>query len=657
MAHWARDFTLAGSGAQWPVAAAFTGGVFASLVELTDLQPTVVKMTTAGAITWQRKYTLPSSNTINTGSTVACNADGSRVAMAVDDTSGGTTVYMLDGADGDILWETSLPMRMEWFYEAGGGKSHARRLAVDSNDDVVLVGLASAGASHFLVKLLGTDGSIDWRVDILDRTSLSSSTQEPRQVAIDSDDDIIVATIGDSTDPVIYKFLGTDGSLVWARELNFDSTFKDYLACVDPSDNVYAAGKGTSSNDIRVIKLDTDGATLWEADLDLDPAATSINVCGGLAADAASLYIPMGVNPSGSVTIGAAVVTLNAAGTAASCVYYDPTVSNDWGAITGVGGVSVVSGSMYLAATRHFHDTFYYDSVIYRRELPDLGVGDYDPGAEYVGIEIDVVVSAGSATATSFTPDFDAPATLTPASSTSSAGAITYTSDLYELAVTPGEDLIRFAESLGPTTQFGTPRNSWSWPATSLGPSAQFGTPAYDQHVESQATSLGPTTQFGTPYSFIYFGDAPPHYVSSIPTSTAFGTPTGSVEGSYAAGEWPVSTAFGTPIATRIQEASSLGPTTQFGTPTLVGSYQAFGIASTAFGTPIATRFGEAIGFSGTAFGTPSTDADDVATEGSVSGMGPLVQFGTPVGSQIHLARSLGPTARFGTPYTVQGCP
>lgn len=645
MAHWARDFTLGGAGAQWPVAAAFAGGVAAVLLELVDLQPTVVKLDEDGAVTWQRKYTLPSSNTVQTGFGIAANADGSRIALAVDESGGSTTVYMLDGADGDILWETSLPMRLQWYYAPSGGKHFSGRIALASDDDVVLVGLSSAGASHRLVRLSSTDGTVVWHVDILDRTSLSSSTEEPRQIAINSNDDIIVATIGKATVPVVYKFDGTDGSTLWSREITgFTSGFIDYLACVDPSDNVYIAGKKSSGLAISVVKLNSSGADVWDADLALDTTPSTLVVNGKLAADDDALYIPVYVDPNGSTPIGAAIITLNAAGSAATCVYYDPAVSNNVGATFGTGGLSVVDGSLYLAAHQYFHDTFYYDSTIYRRELPGLGVGDYDPSAEYVATELDVTVSAGTAAAASFTPDFDAPATLTPAGSTSSAGSITYTTALYELeSLAPGAAVWSAAGSGSAAFRWG-----YDYHASGAAPATNYGTPTLFRFHSVDAAA--PTTRYGVPSLLLSPAGDEVYQVDQDGPATRYGTPTLELDITLDATGAAPSTQYGTPRLERRMPATGAAPSTQYGTPKLELGFRATGVRSTNYGTPsldnadhVATGRAPQ-----TRYGTPRLVMAGAGYH--ATGAAPGTQYGTPTMAFAHRARGMGPSTRYGIP-------
>ncbi len=220
------------------------------------------------------------------------------------------------------------------------------------------------------------------------------------------------------------------------------------------------------------------------------------------------------------------------------------------------------------------------------------------------------------------------------------------------------------------STQFGTPAAFQGFRAESLGATSRFGTPSTPFNQTQTATALA-STRFGTP---IVLGYTPinldrTEIASSVGRTSRFGTPTAALSVSGQASGFN-STAFGTPVADATQryvQASSVEPAAAFGTPKALITGHATGLRSTAFGTPTVRLTCVASSLGPTSrFGTPAQwgphRAYSIKPRGAFGRPTAFnqfrypaagfcsSQFGTPASVQTHRASSLPPTSRFGTP-------
>lgn len=174
---------------------------------------------------------------------------------------------------------TTVPcMVSEWnrTYDSGN-IDNAQAIAVDSNDNIIVTGLADLTSSDFLTVKYDSSGNQLW-VRTLNEWYYSTGDKTNdygRGVATDSDDNIIVVgtSIRDSYDLMIIKY-DPDGNLLWkiAYDGGTNSTRYDqgYAVAVDSNDNIIVTGQTSWSYnyDVLLLKYDKNGNMLWKKTYD-----------------------------------------------------------------------------------------------------------------------------------------------------------------------------------------------------------------------------------------------------------------------------------------------------------------------------------------------------------------------------------------------------
>ena len=198
--------------------------------------------------------------------------DGAGDVTAVVASNGHANLVKLRGADGSLVWQAVDVMRT-----ANGAQ-------LDANGDVFVAGLSDVHPTTYIdftvVKLHGADGSEAWRQEIHGTNSDPNvlSVDEANALTVDHAGNVIAAgqttNDGSATDGTIIKFAGSDGTVLWQRNVSGTAPGYDILfgVAVDAADNVLATGSLSDAGafgDMYVGKLDgTDGATLWQHSVD-----------------------------------------------------------------------------------------------------------------------------------------------------------------------------------------------------------------------------------------------------------------------------------------------------------------------------------------------------------------------------------------------------
>jgi len=161
-----------------------------------------------------------------------------------------------------------------WSYEAdSGGGDVAYDVAVDSQDNIIVVGHVIG--SDWNVTKLDSDGNQLWSY----RANLGA-VEIAYGVAVDSQDNIIVVGQAKASDDWNVTKLDSDGNQLWSYEADLGGNDQARGVAVDSQDNIIVVGDAKSSDDWNVTKLDSDGNQLWsyEADLGGNDQANSVAV-------------------------------------------------------------------------------------------------------------------------------------------------------------------------------------------------------------------------------------------------------------------------------------------------------------------------------------------------------------------------------------------
>jgi hypothetical protein len=520
----------------------------------------VARLNSDGTRNWAKDITIPTL----TPTLCAAASSSNRLAIAAstsETTVATTCVLMLDDT-GSLVWESVLTNFAAFNTEGA---------LIGSDNSVYLAGtydgpLGSGQFDAVLFKLNPTTGAISWQVGLSETSTTAFNTRYGSMAQLSGGDIVMTmwgpgSSAGDHAH--VQRLSSSDGSLVWTRKINWGTSYSHAFLGIDGSDNVYVVGaaydNGTSL-EMPVVKLASDGSTLWVRNVKT-PSGAYTPVFdpfpGALTADAT------GVQIAGNMIAGTfGHLLIPAAGTVATAsvplTHYTPVVSYSSNCVrAGQVGATVLWGYADWADGTFADNVFNVISTV-------AGAGDdgtYGGDTPRVTVNFDLV--AGTATV-------------------SMPGSWTR----------PSAPSFSLASDLGASLGTGTLNSSVVPPAitcaaTSLGVVTQFGPDAY---LRGYSTHGGPFAVVG----------------SNIIVSRSYPN----------VGLTPPSTAFGTAVATRQQRATSLGPTSNFGTP----AYQ-----------PNTTRAADSLGIVLAGIGVPFATLG-IAPEPS------------------HRASSLGPTARVGTP-------
>ncbi|MBN2534868.1 MAG: chitobiase/beta-hexosaminidase C-terminal domain-containing protein [Spirochaetales bacterium] len=190
--------------------------------------------------------------------------------------------WFTDGSD--ILWglkkyttNGSEVWTDEWNYSTGDDE--AQGMAVDSNDNIYVVGLITNGSGDYdwWMKKYDPDGNedtVDW--DFGFDNGYGNDTAIA--VAVDSSDNVYIAgraTNSSGNNDIMVRKYTANGSFVWSRESDNAGKYdRAYSIVIDSNDNVYIAGFVTQSDDDMdwiIKKYDSNGTedtTNWDKVID-----------------------------------------------------------------------------------------------------------------------------------------------------------------------------------------------------------------------------------------------------------------------------------------------------------------------------------------------------------------------------------------------------
>gem|GEM_PF-3439706 len=150
-----------------------------------------------------------------------------------------------------------------WNKTAGGdGEDYGYGVAVDSNDNVIVAGHSNSFGGDYDVWTIkyNSTGSLIWN-----KTIGGSGEDYGYGVAVDSNDDIIVVgTKGNDVWTIKYN---STGSLIWNKTIGGSGEDYGYGVAIDSNDNVIVAGYTNSFGedyDVWTIKYNSAGNLIWD---------------------------------------------------------------------------------------------------------------------------------------------------------------------------------------------------------------------------------------------------------------------------------------------------------------------------------------------------------------------------------------------------------
>ena len=215
----------------------------------------------------------------------------------------GETTSEGEGGRDAIVAKYSSAGVLQWAKRLGGSGSidSAYSVVVDSVNNVIIGGVTNsdgAGLNDFFLAKYNSVGALQW-----DRTLGGSANDEGRAIAVDSSDNIIVVGSGSSDwaggqDAIIAKY-NSAGTRLWTKTLGGSQNEAARAVTTDMAGNIYISGYTSSSGagdaDILLAKYNPSGVLQWSRaigglDFDICRAMTldssgNIVLCGRTNSD------------------------------------------------------------------------------------------------------------------------------------------------------------------------------------------------------------------------------------------------------------------------------------------------------------------------------------------------------------------------------------
>ena len=153
-------------------------------------------------------------------------------------------------SDGNELWNAT-------YYSGAGGWDYAMGVAIDSNDNVIVVGAVTAGAKQAATVKYNSSGSELWNV--------TYNSWKHRGVAVDSNDNVLVVGKPTGVDSYLIKY-DSGGNELWVDTSVGQETI--YSVATDSLNNVIINGGSPAPPDYYTAKYDSSGNELWSVTYD-----------------------------------------------------------------------------------------------------------------------------------------------------------------------------------------------------------------------------------------------------------------------------------------------------------------------------------------------------------------------------------------------------
>ncbi|MHA1342927.1 MAG: SBBP repeat-containing protein [Promethearchaeota archaeon] len=159
--------------------------------------------------------------------------------------------------------------KLEWqvFYGNSSGNDYGNGLAVDSNNNIYLVGTFSNISADIIILKYDSSGVLLWKRC----WSKGLQNDNGTNIAVDSGDNIYVIGYtwsGSEYDGILIKY-NSSGNLIWSALIGESNGLNEriYGITVDSKDYIYLTGykynNSQLNNDLLIVKYNTTGAELW----------------------------------------------------------------------------------------------------------------------------------------------------------------------------------------------------------------------------------------------------------------------------------------------------------------------------------------------------------------------------------------------------------
>ena len=211
--------------------------------------------------------------------------------------------------DGTIQWQRVLG-------EAGRDAGYG--VAIDSADNIYVVGDSKTnyfGVFHFLIAKYNSSGTIQWQ-----RRLFGAADDNARGVAIDSNDNVYVvgktSSEGAGSGDILLAKYNSSGTIQWQRILGYSNFDMGNGVAIDSNDNVYVVGRAQQpaggGDNFLVAKYNSSGTIQWQRSL----GGSQAEIANGVAIDSSdNVYVFGQALNTGAGALDFLLAKYNSAGT------------------------------------------------------------------------------------------------------------------------------------------------------------------------------------------------------------------------------------------------------------------------------------------------------------------------------------------------------
>jgi hypothetical protein len=255
----------------------------------------VMKLTSSGAISWQRQLGNTGSGAEDYGAGIVVDSSGNTYAVGYSTTSGILYLQLTKyNSSGAIQWQVklgngsqdasgysiALDSANSFLYVAGktasnksfaakynlsgvlqwqedlGGNPALYGVALDSSGNVYVTGSLTGVSAQFTTIKLNSSGAIQWQTRFGNNSS-------GRGITLDSSSNVFVA--GEAGSSGLIGKYNSSGVLQWARQLSNGglNAITFYSVTLDSAGNIYVCGD-SDNNRVVIAKYDSAGTISWQ---------------------------------------------------------------------------------------------------------------------------------------------------------------------------------------------------------------------------------------------------------------------------------------------------------------------------------------------------------------------------------------------------------
>ena len=216
----------------------------------------VISVDKDGRFNWQRSYDLL------TATSIAIDSKDNIIVVGSEHDDGDYDWKVISySPSGEVNWERS--------YDSTHGSDTAKAVAIDSNDNAIVVGYENNGSdSDWKVISYSPSGEVNWERSY----GSTHGYDEPKAVAIDSNDNVIVVGYENNRSDSDWKIISysPSGDVNW--QLSYDGGHSDFpeAVVIDSRDNAIVVGNENNGSDYdwKIISYSPSGGINWQRSYD-----------------------------------------------------------------------------------------------------------------------------------------------------------------------------------------------------------------------------------------------------------------------------------------------------------------------------------------------------------------------------------------------------